>query len=69
MTSSWLLNQSFFGAGGTLDWLPPLHIARPTIFGSIAVDTETRFYYLCVAGPRSRVRDRAVDCVAAEPAG
>ena len=50
MTSSWLLNQSFFGAGSTLDWLPPLHIARPTIFGSIAVDTETRFYYLCVAG-------------------
>jgi ABC-type branched-subunit amino acid transport system ATPase component/ABC-type branched-subunit amino acid transport system permease subunit len=50
MTSSWLLNQSFFGSGSTLDWLPPLHLARPTIFGAIAVDTETRFYYLCLAG-------------------
>ena len=50
MTSSWLLNQSFFGPGTTFDWLPPLHLPRPTIFGSIAVDTETRYYYLCVAG-------------------
>jgi ABC-type branched-subunit amino acid transport system ATPase component/ABC-type branched-subunit amino acid transport system permease subunit len=50
MTSEWLLNQSFFGPGTTLDWLPPLHIARPTIFGSIAVDTEARYYYLCLAG-------------------
>jgi branched-chain amino acid transport system permease protein len=50
MTSDWLLNRSFFGSGHTLDWLPPLRIARPPLFGVIAVDTDLRFYYLCLAG-------------------
>jgi branched-chain amino acid transport system permease protein len=50
MTSDWLLNRSFFGSGNTIDWLPPLRIARPPLFGVIAVDTDTRFYYLCLAG-------------------
>ena len=50
MTSDWLLNRSFFGSGHTFDWLPPLRIARPPLFGVIAVDTDTRFYYLCLAG-------------------
>jgi ABC-type branched-subunit amino acid transport system ATPase component/ABC-type branched-subunit amino acid transport system permease subunit len=50
MTSDWLLNRSFFGSGHTFDWLPPLRIARPPLFGVIAVDTDIRFYYLCLAG-------------------
>jgi ABC-type branched-subunit amino acid transport system ATPase component/ABC-type branched-subunit amino acid transport system permease subunit len=50
MTSSWLLNRRFFGAGNTIDWLPPERITRPPLFGAIAVDTETRYYYLCVVG-------------------
>jgi ABC-type branched-subunit amino acid transport system ATPase component/ABC-type branched-subunit amino acid transport system permease subunit len=50
MTSEWLLNRNFFGEGATLNWLPPLRITRPPLFGVIAVDTDTRFYYLCLAG-------------------
>jgi branched-chain amino acid transport system permease protein len=50
MTSDWLLNSSYFGPGHPLSWLPPLRIARPPLFGVIAVDTDTRFYYLCLAG-------------------
>ncbi len=50
MTSDWLLNSSYFGPGHALNWLPPLRIARPPLFGVIAVDTDTRFYYLCLAG-------------------
>ena len=48
MTSSFLLNRKYFGTGATLDWLPGERITRTKLFGAIAVDTETRFYYLCV---------------------
>ena len=44
-TSSYLLNQEFFSW-----WLPQERIARTPLFGLIAVDTETRFYYLILAG-------------------
>ena len=44
-TSSYLLNQEFFSW-----WLPQGRIARPPLFGLIAVDTETRFYFLILAG-------------------
>lgn len=50
VTSTWLLNRNFFGQGHRLDWLPPERIGRPDLFGVIAVDTETRFYYLCLVG-------------------
>lgn len=50
MTSDWLLNRNFFGSGASVDWLPSQRIARPPLFGVIAVDTDTRFYYLCLAG-------------------
>jgi ABC-type branched-subunit amino acid transport system ATPase component/ABC-type branched-subunit amino acid transport system permease subunit len=50
MTSDWLLNRSFFGAGTALNWLPGEQITRPPLFGIIAVNTDTRFYYLCLAG-------------------
>jgi branched-chain amino acid transport system permease protein len=49
-TSTWLLNRNFFGQGTSLDWLPPERIARPALFGVIAIDTETRFYYLSLIG-------------------
>ncbi len=48
-TSSYLLNRNFFGEGSSNDWLPGLRIERPALFGAIAIDTETRFYYLCLA--------------------
>ncbi len=44
-TSSYLLNQEFFSW-----WLPQGRIARTPLFGLIAVDTETRFYFLILAG-------------------
>ena len=50
MTSDWLLNRSFFGAGTTLNWLPAEQITRPPLLGIIAVNTDTRFYYLALAG-------------------
>ena len=50
VTSTWLLNRNFFGAGTSLNWLPPERIARPALFGVIAIDTETRFYYLSLIG-------------------
>ena len=50
MTSDWLLNRSFFGAGTALNWLPGEQITRPALFGIIAVNTDTRFYYLSLAG-------------------
>jgi len=48
MTSGFLLNRKYFGTGATFDWLPGERITRTKMFGAIAVDTETRFYYLCV---------------------
>ncbi len=50
MTSDWLLNRSFFGAGTTVNWLPPEQLSRPPLLGIIAVNTDTRFYYLALAG-------------------
>jgi branched-chain amino acid transport system permease protein len=50
MTSDWLLNRSFFGAGTALNWLPGDQLTRPPLFGIIAVNTDTRFYYLALAG-------------------
>lgn len=44
-TSQYLLNGEFFDW-----WLPSGRVARDPIFGLIAVDTETRFYYLTLAG-------------------
>jgi branched-chain amino acid transport system permease protein len=44
-TSQYLLNREFFGW-----WLPEGRIPRNPIFGLIAVDTETRYYYLTLAG-------------------
>jgi branched-chain amino acid transport system permease protein len=50
MTSDYLLNRTFFGEGTTINWLPATRIARPPLFGAIAIDTDTRFYYLCLVG-------------------
>jgi branched-chain amino acid transport system permease protein len=43
-TSTFLLNRDFFGW-----WLPEGRIPRPDLFGLIAVNTEVRYYYLCLA--------------------
>ncbi|MFP5322677.1 MAG: branched-chain amino acid ABC transporter permease, partial [Acidimicrobiia bacterium] len=42
--SSYALNRSFF------DWLPVDRFERPLLFGRIALDTETRYYYFALAG-------------------
>ena len=42
--SSYLLNRSFF------DWLPVDRFDRPLLFGRIALDTETRYFYFALAG-------------------
>ena len=42
--ASYGLNDEFFGW-----WLPDGRIPRNPLFGLIAVDTEVRFYYLCLA--------------------
>jgi branched-chain amino acid transport system permease protein len=41
--SSYLLNQSY------VSWLPEGRIPRKPFFGRIAIDTEARYYYLCLA--------------------
>ncbi|MEA3056928.1 MAG: branched-chain amino acid transport system permease protein livM, partial [Actinomycetota bacterium] len=41
--SSYLLNQSY------VHWLPEGRIPRNAILGRIAIDTEARYYYLCLA--------------------
>ncbi len=43
MTSSYLLDREF------IHWLPAGRIERPLLFGRVALDTEARFYYLCLA--------------------
>jgi branched-chain amino acid transport system permease protein len=43
--SSYFLNRQFFRG-----WLPALRIGRPALFGGIDISTETRFYYLTLAG-------------------
>lgn len=42
--SSYLLNRSYF------DWLPVERFERPLLFGRIALDTETRYFYFALAG-------------------
>jgi branched-chain amino acid transport system permease protein len=42
--SSYALNRSFF------DWLPTARFERPLLFGRIAIDTETRYFYFALAG-------------------
>ena len=42
-TSSYLLNKRY------VSWLPEERIDRNAIFGRIAIDTEARYYYLCLA--------------------
>jgi branched-chain amino acid transport system permease protein len=49
-TATWVLNRSYFGEGAEYGWLPGIRIARPDLLGFIPIDTETRFYYLCLAG-------------------
>jgi branched-chain amino acid transport system permease protein len=41
--SSYLLNRSIF------DWLPAKNMGTPTLFGSIAIDSEVRLFYLSLA--------------------
>jgi len=41
--SSYLLNQSY------VHWLPEGRIPRNAFLGRIAIDTEARYYYLCLA--------------------
>jgi branched-chain amino acid transport system permease protein len=41
--SSWFLNPEF------VRWLPTGRIARPPLFGRIAIDTEVRYYYFSLA--------------------
>ena len=41
-TSSYLLNQSL------VSWLPAGRIDRQPIFGRVSIESETRYYYLCV---------------------
>jgi branched-chain amino acid transport system permease protein len=42
-TSSYLLNKSY------VRWLPESRIDRRPLIGRIAIDTETRYYYFCLA--------------------
>jgi branched-chain amino acid transport system permease protein len=42
-THSYVLSQSFFGW-----WLPQGRLERKDLFGIVAVDTEARYYYLCL---------------------
>ncbi|HUQ38607.1 MAG TPA: hypothetical protein VM030_00505, partial [Acidimicrobiales bacterium] len=42
-TSSWFLNPEF------VHWLPTGRIERPALFGRVAIHTEVRYYYLCLA--------------------
>jgi branched-chain amino acid transport system permease protein len=42
--STWLLNPEFMG------WLPHGHLARPPLLGRIGIASETRYYYVALAG-------------------
>jgi branched-chain amino acid transport system permease protein len=44
-TSDYLLNKTYFGR-----WLPAFAVDRLPLFGRVAIKSETRFYYLCLAG-------------------
>ncbi len=43
--SSYVLNREFFDW-----WLPDQRIDRPDLFGSVDIHSETRFYYVALAG-------------------
>lgn len=45
LTSSYLLNREFFDT-----FLPESRIERTDLFGVIDIHSETRYYYLCLAG-------------------
>ncbi len=47
-TTAWLLSPRIFGEGTRFDWLPPPRVERPQLFGVIDVDTESRYYLLCL---------------------
>jgi len=42
-TSTWFLNPEFMG------WLPTGRIARPALFGRVAIGSETAYYYVALA--------------------
>jgi branched-chain amino acid transport system permease protein len=52
--SSFLLNQELFGENGEPplffpgQWLPGFRIDRLPVFGRFDIETETRFYFLCL---------------------
>jgi ABC-type branched-subunit amino acid transport system permease subunit len=52
--SSFVLNQELFGDNGTAplslpgQWLPGFRIDRLPLFGRFDIETETRFYFLCL---------------------
>lgn len=43
-TSTWLLNPEFMG------WLPQGRIERPPLLGRVGIASETRYYYVALAG-------------------
>ncbi len=43
--SHYFLNRAFFDW-----WLPEGRVTRGAVFGLVAVESETRYYYLCLAG-------------------
>lgn len=42
--SSYALNPDY------ISWLPTGRVTRPPLFGRISIESEARFYYLCLAG-------------------
>jgi branched-chain amino acid transport system permease protein len=50
VASSFLLNPQFFGDVPTAlwNWLPGTTLRRPDLFGTIPIESETAYYYLCV---------------------
>ncbi|MGZ4730018.1 MAG: branched-chain amino acid ABC transporter permease, partial [Acidimicrobiales bacterium] len=42
-TSSWLLNRRYFG------WIPVSRVTRPKLFGVIDLNSQSSYYYLCLA--------------------
>ena len=47
-TTAWLLEPRIFGEGTRFDWLPPRASNDRDLFGVIDVDTESRYYLLCL---------------------
>jgi branched-chain amino acid transport system permease protein len=42
-TSNWLLNRGYF------HWIPVERVARPKLFGVIDLNSQSSYYYLCLA--------------------